>query len=188
MECSKCGATLREGAKFCAKCGAEVPREILCAKCGAALAEGDSFCSACGAPTGLPRDMEDLEILEWSVRETEGETLMWARDGGTGLLGAVNDRKETVIPFLFYDAIDSVERVGQGTRGKWPQCAMTPTKQSERVFINRDLDVEFDRVGQREYYERFPEGREWFRRYRHLLGRVYLGRVGGEERWEALEP
>ncbi|HEY1804642.1 MAG TPA: zinc ribbon domain-containing protein [Terracidiphilus sp.] len=45
-DCAKCGQPLKEGASFCAQCGAAVR---YCPKCGQQLKEGASFCAQCGA-------------------------------------------------------------------------------------------------------------------------------------------
>ena len=51
--CSKCGAALPDGAKFCLNCGekVEVPAAnvVVCPQCGARVAAG-KFCLECGAP------------------------------------------------------------------------------------------------------------------------------------------
>ncbi len=44
--CTKCGQPLKEGAEFCAQCGAAVKH---CPKCGQPLKEGAVFCAQCGA-------------------------------------------------------------------------------------------------------------------------------------------
>ncbi len=44
--CTKCGAKLRAGAKFCPECGEK--QFLSCPKCGAALSSGDKFCPECG--------------------------------------------------------------------------------------------------------------------------------------------
>jgi ribosomal protein L40E len=49
MNCVECGAKLRRGAKFCAKCGASQPIPIKCANCGAELRPDAKFCTKCGA-------------------------------------------------------------------------------------------------------------------------------------------
>ena len=52
--CTKCGAALASGAKFCGECGTPVPvaaAPAFCTKCGAALAPGAKFCGECGTPT-----------------------------------------------------------------------------------------------------------------------------------------
>lgn len=70
-ECPTCGASLGEGAAFCGRCGARVPRAsvedtlptqpawspAMCGKCASPLARDDRFCARCGAPkpsTGDP--------------------------------------------------------------------------------------------------------------------------------------
>ena len=53
MKCTKCGAEIKDGAKFCQACGAkqEIPKEErrFCKACGAPLKPGAAFCTACGA-------------------------------------------------------------------------------------------------------------------------------------------
>lgn len=63
MKCSKCGAELKSGQKFCTKCGTPVnvnnqPQAaakqmaavVKCNKCGAELKPGQKFCTKCGTP------------------------------------------------------------------------------------------------------------------------------------------
>ncbi len=56
MTCGGCGRANREGATFCAGCGARLPAG--CGACGAPLADGGRFCDACGAPVGETRSPE----------------------------------------------------------------------------------------------------------------------------------
>jgi len=44
--CTKCGQPLKEGAKFCAQCGAPVTH---CPRCGEVVQEGVAYCGNCGA-------------------------------------------------------------------------------------------------------------------------------------------
>ena len=44
--CSKCGAKLKAGAKFCPECGEK--QFLVCPKCGAELSAKDKFCPECG--------------------------------------------------------------------------------------------------------------------------------------------
>ncbi len=46
QNCTKCGQPLKEGASFCAECGAPVRR---CPGCGELVQEGAAFCGQCGA-------------------------------------------------------------------------------------------------------------------------------------------
>jgi membrane protease subunit (stomatin/prohibitin family) len=45
-KCSKCGAMVKQGAKFCPECGN--PMGNVCPSCGAAVKQGAKFCSECG--------------------------------------------------------------------------------------------------------------------------------------------
>ena len=49
--CKKCGAELKDGAKFCHVCGTKIGPEI-CNKCGAELPKDAKFCPKCGFPAG----------------------------------------------------------------------------------------------------------------------------------------
>ncbi len=46
--CPSCNQPVREGARFCDRCGASLA--LTCAKCGAELRQGAQFCDGCGAP------------------------------------------------------------------------------------------------------------------------------------------
>lgn len=58
MQCSKCGATLTPGQKFCTKCGQKIEvvqtgtvqnsQSVVCPKCGAPVRPGQKFCTKCG--------------------------------------------------------------------------------------------------------------------------------------------
>jgi hypothetical protein len=51
--CGNCSAPLKEGAKFCMKCGTKVPPKapefIFCPECGTKLDGTAAFCTECGA-------------------------------------------------------------------------------------------------------------------------------------------
>ncbi len=48
--CAKCGAKMKEDARFCPECGAKsvAPDKTVCAKCGAEVGAGAKFCPECG--------------------------------------------------------------------------------------------------------------------------------------------
>ena len=50
MECAQCGEANRDGARFCAECGAPLARR--CASCQAELRPAAKFCDECGTPVG----------------------------------------------------------------------------------------------------------------------------------------
>lgn len=49
MKCPNCSAELREGAKFCTKCGQKISQPAVCSACGAELKPNAKFCVKCGA-------------------------------------------------------------------------------------------------------------------------------------------
>ena len=51
MKCSKCNSVIKDGMKFCPKCGSEIMQIHFCPKCGAELKEGMKFCPKCGCST-----------------------------------------------------------------------------------------------------------------------------------------
>ena len=65
MKCSKCGNELKEGQKFCTKCGTPVNVQTqstvkqmdtaVCPKCGNPLKPGQKFCTKCGTPVTGPQ-------------------------------------------------------------------------------------------------------------------------------------
>lgn len=48
--CTKCGAPVPQGSKFCPKCGNPMNQTVKCVKCGFELQPGTKFCPQCGAP------------------------------------------------------------------------------------------------------------------------------------------
>jgi hypothetical protein len=55
--CPACKAENPPGSKFCAGCGAAMPKipvPVRCAACGAESPEGSRFCKGCGRPLGAP--------------------------------------------------------------------------------------------------------------------------------------
>ena len=58
LNCPSCGHPNRDGARFCAECGASLTAPLTCPSCGAENPAGSKFCDACGhalAETGTPQ-------------------------------------------------------------------------------------------------------------------------------------
>lgn len=98
MFCTKCGAELVGGAKFCPNCGARIAIRPNCSQCGAQLPEGSKFCPNCGirvAATGPPvtkapaRDLEMPEALALvgALAMLVGPFLLWMKNPGVSLQG-----------------------------------------------------------------------------------------------------
>ncbi len=81
MNCGKCGAENREGAKFCKDCAAPIPAR--CSNCGALIQPGSKFCDECGQPlaSGGPKERVQsqpagsVRVLpeEFTANAVEGE-------------------------------------------------------------------------------------------------------------------
>jgi class 3 adenylate cyclase len=75
VTCVACGYANREGARFCAGCGAEL--SVICASCGASLAEGARFCDACGAEVAASRaPSESRKVLTVVFADLVGSTAL----------------------------------------------------------------------------------------------------------------
>lgn len=77
MKCPKCNAELREGAKFCTKCGEKIVQQCeqkteqqpVCVKCGAPLKTGAKFCTKCGAKVQAAEDMQAAAgRIYWNIQ------------------------------------------------------------------------------------------------------------------------
>src|SRR5215510_12660230 len=74
MNCPRCHAENREGARFCRECGALFAP--VCASCGATLEAGSKFCDRCGAPlASTPADVAEVVRDSKSPAEAERRQL-----------------------------------------------------------------------------------------------------------------
>lgn len=48
MKCLNCNLEVKDGMKFCPKCGAEIPQIHFCSQCGTEIKDGMRFCPKCG--------------------------------------------------------------------------------------------------------------------------------------------
>ena len=88
MNCPNCNTAVKDGMRFCPKCGSEIPQTRICPDCGTEIKEGQEFCSKCGKhiniqtsnrtvsnPTSLNTTSADQEtsVLEEFEQEIEQE-------------------------------------------------------------------------------------------------------------------
>jgi hypothetical protein len=59
MQCPKCQAENRAGAKFCLKCGAGIEQE--CPECGRTLPAEAVFCDECGHDVSKPAEAPPID-------------------------------------------------------------------------------------------------------------------------------
>lgn len=62
MNCPKCNAPIKQGAKFCGSCGFQIPRsddQSKCKKCGNQLKPSAKFCGVCGTIVQLQSKITD---------------------------------------------------------------------------------------------------------------------------------
>lgn len=87
-KCLKCGSELKEGQKFCMKCGTPVstnPKQpaakqmtaAVCSKCGNPLKPGQKFCMKCGTPVAS------------APKQTQSNDKGWFTDGVRAVANAV---------------------------------------------------------------------------------------------------
>jgi class 3 adenylate cyclase/tetratricopeptide (TPR) repeat protein len=113
MNCSSCGHSHPDSAKFCPKCGAEIATR--CGACGAELLRAANFCAECGAATG---PAEQVAEKERPLRDVRAYTPKHLADkilqGKSALEG---ERKQVTV--LFADVKGSMELAGQLDPEAW---------------------------------------------------------------------
>lgn len=73
MQCNKCGSTIKDGLKFCTKCGADLVltgatsmegiKRKYCTRCGAVV-DGGAFCTKCGAGVNVEMDKHKNDKIQ----------------------------------------------------------------------------------------------------------------------------
>ena len=71
MKCPKCNSEVREGAKFCTKCGQKLELVATCPHCGSVLKPGAKFCTKCGQK--LEKKEEPQPVPEQNSPKVEVE-------------------------------------------------------------------------------------------------------------------
>ena len=118
VQCVSCGHENREGARFCAGCGAALATTVACPTCGAEHPAGERFCDECGAqlagdgpePAGK---IGDRPTPAPSVRVPDH---LWSRmrDQAATLAG---ERKQVTV--LFADVMGSMDLAERIDPERW---------------------------------------------------------------------
>src|SRR5258705_3824922 len=109
MECPRCQAENREGARFCRECGA--PFGAVCSSCGAKVEAASKFCDNCGTPLALasaPGPGPERATRE-SAQAAPAESVVGIV--GTSKVPAEAERRQLTV--LFCDLVGSTELAGQ---------------------------------------------------------------------------
>lgn len=73
MKCPNCKAELRDGAKFCTKCGQKISQAVACISCGAELKPGAKFCTKCGTRQEAAPQQQPQQPAEAPLKRSENQ-------------------------------------------------------------------------------------------------------------------
>ena len=137
-KCLKCGNELKEGQKFCMKCGTPVstnPKQpaakqmtaAVCSKCGNPLKPGQKFCMKCGTP------------VVSAPRQTQSNDKGWFTDGVRAVANAVTGGAlNRDIAREQQQAVRQQERADQGIIEE----AQQGLQAAERAQLNAEREAE----------------------------------------------
>lgn len=137
-KCLKCGSELKEGQKFCMKCGTPVstnPKQpaarqmtaAVCSKCGNPLKPGQKFCMKCGTPVAS------------ALKQTQSNDKGWFTDGVRAVANAVTGGAlNRDIAREQQQAVRQQERADQGIIEETQQGLQA----AERAQLNAEREAE----------------------------------------------
>ncbi len=137
-KCLKCGSELKEGQKFCMKCGTPVstnPKQpaakqmtaAVCSKCGNPLKPGQKFCMKCGMPVAS------------APKQTQSNDKGWFTDGVRAVANAVTGGAlNRDIAREQQQAVRQQERADQGIIEE----AQQGLQAAERAQLNAEREAE----------------------------------------------
>ena len=137
-KCLKCGSELKEGQKFCMKCGTPVstnPQQpaakqmtaAVCSKCGNPLKPGQKFCMKCGTPVAS------------APKQTQSNDKGWFTDGVRAVANAVTGGAlNRDIAREQQQAVRQQERADQGIIEE----AQQGLQAAERAQLNAEREAE----------------------------------------------
>lgn len=147
-KCTKCGAALRDGAKFCSICGTKIEVRRFCTECGEELGPGDKFCSQCGTPAkgvsapkapAAPTKPQETDPSYFEVEDCDGGCRVKRYTGP--------DEGAVVIP----SCIRGKKVVEIGSKGGGYRIGV-----GNKVFA-RDMSPTSDDPREMEHYSLFPK-------------------------------
>jgi class 3 adenylate cyclase/tetratricopeptide (TPR) repeat protein len=152
VTCESCGEHNREGAKFCAECGAPLARA--CTKCSAELRPAARFCDECGTPTDEP-SADDPGAADGAVRKTV--TIVFADLVGSTAFGETVDPESARREMAAYHLLakNIVERhggtlvkfIGDGVMAAFGVPDVAEDDADRAVRAGLDLQREFVEIG-----------------------------------------
>lgn len=137
-KCLKCGSELKEGQKFCMKCGTPVSTNpqrpaakqmtaAVCSKCGNPLKPGQKFCMKCGTPVAS------------APKQTQSNDKGWFTDGVRAVANAVTGGAlNRDIAREQQQAVRQQERADQGIIEE----AQQGLQAAERAQLNAEREAE----------------------------------------------
>lgn len=129
MMCSKCGANIGEGAKFCSACGSAMQVVSSCVKCGAQVDADARFCPNCGSRIGDGRLLGDRNVIAGDVI---GHSERYDVSNGGVVVKSVNEAGEIV------ECSECTRRMPKGSR---MSAASVAILFAEIVMIGTRIDV-----------------------------------------------
>ncbi len=108
MNCPNCNSELKQGTKFCTKCGQKVEPEATCPQCGSPLNKNAKFCTKCGTRLAQPERAPESKAAPApttpDMNTTKGR-IIWnvqpgqvARIISEGELDTYKDIKGVIVP------------------------------------------------------------------------------------------
>lgn len=99
MKCSKCGAEMAEGQKFCVNCGAQIG--LKCPKCGTEMTEEQKYCPNCGTEVKNGNERVESAAVIPEEKPLQTESNVNAKQNGFWSVGRLVIGILSILLFIF---------------------------------------------------------------------------------------